>query len=134
MASWPSSKKESSIGTKFINFRDLKPANIMLSKGIVKIGDFGFAKKNITKRIKNATSVGTPLYMPIQILKSEPYTSKCDIWAVGFIFYELLHHKTPWTAHTEFELVKNIETKPVKINEKLHQDTQDFIFKCLRID
>lgn len=68
----------------------------------VKIGDFGFAKKNITKRIKNATSVGTPLYMPLQILKSEPYTSKCDIWAVGFIFYELLHKKTPWTAHTEF--------------------------------
>ena len=87
MASWPSSRKESFIGKKFINFRDLKPANIMLSKGIVKIGDFGFAKKNITKRIKNATSVGTPLYMPIQILKSEPYTSKCDIWAVGFIFY-----------------------------------------------
>ena len=51
-------------------FRDLKPANIMLSKGVVKIGDFGFAKKNITKRMKNATSVGTPLYMPLEILKS----------------------------------------------------------------
>ena len=34
----------------------------------------------------------------------------------------------------EFELVKNIETKPVKINEKLHPDTQDFIIKCLKID
>jgi len=42
----------------------------MLSKGIVKIGDFGFAKKNVTKRIRNATAVGTPLYMPLQILKS----------------------------------------------------------------
>jgi len=28
-----------------ILFRDLKPANIMLSKGHAKIGDFGFAKK-----------------------------------------------------------------------------------------
>jgi serine/threonine protein kinase len=26
---------------------DLKPANIMLSKGVVKIGDFGFAKKKV---------------------------------------------------------------------------------------
>jgi len=50
---------------KRIIHRDLKPANIMLSKGVVKIGDFGFAKKNITKRMKNATSVGTPLYMPL---------------------------------------------------------------------
>jgi serine/threonine protein kinase len=105
----------------------------MLSKGVVKIGDFGFAKKNITKRIKNATSVGTPLYMPLQILKSEPYTSKCDIWAVGFIFYELLHNRTPWTAHTEFELVKNIESKMYKLNDNLRPETKDFINRCLKI-
>jgi serine/threonine protein kinase len=37
----------------------------MMSEGVIKIGDFGFAKKNATKRIKNATSVGTPLYMPL---------------------------------------------------------------------
>lgn len=74
----------------------------MLSNGMVKIGDFGFAKKNITKQMKNQSSVGTPLYMSIQILKGEPYTSKCDIWALGFIFYEMLHGKTPWTANTEF--------------------------------
>jgi serine/threonine protein kinase len=85
----------------------------MLSKGVVKIGDFGFAKKNITKRIKNVSTVGTPLYMSLQILKSESYTSKCDVWAVGFIFYEILHNKTPWTASTEFELVRNIENKKV---------------------
>lgn len=105
----------------------------MLSKGVVKIGDFGFAKKNITKRIKNATSVGTPLYMPLQILKSEPYTSKCDIWAVGFIFYEMIHNRTPWTAHTEFELVKNIENKAFKLNEGLRPETKDFINRCLKI-
>jgi serine/threonine protein kinase len=42
----------------------------MLSKGEVKIGDFGFAKKNVTKRMKNATSVGTPLYMSLELLRS----------------------------------------------------------------
>lgn len=104
----------------------------MLSKGIVKIGDFGFAKKNITKRMKNATSVGTPLYMPLEILKSQPYTSKCDIWATGFIFYEMLHGKTPWTARTEFELVKNIETKPLIISPSLSHDCKDFLTKVLK--
>jgi serine/threonine protein kinase len=80
----------------------------MLAKGKVKIGDFGFAKKNITKRMKNMSTVGTPLYMSLELLKSEPYTSKCDVWAAGFIYYEMLHGKTPWIANTEFELVKNI--------------------------
>ena len=39
--------------------------------------------------MKNQTVVGTPLYMSVEILKSECYTSKCDIWALGFIFYEV---------------------------------------------
>jgi serine/threonine protein kinase len=53
--------------------------------------------------------------MSPQILKSEPYTSKCDIWALGFIFYEMIHGATPWTARSEYELVKNIETKDYKL-------------------
>lgn len=105
----------------------------MLSKGVVKIGDFGFAKKNITKRMKNATSVGTPLYMPLEILKSEAYTSKCDVWATGFIFYEMLHGKTPWTAHTEFELVRNIEMKPLVVSPSLKPETKDFLARCLKV-
>ncbi len=41
----------------------------MLSKGHVKIGDFGFAKKKY-KSIKIESAVGTPLYMAPQILRS----------------------------------------------------------------
>lgn len=52
------------IGTLSNYFRDLKPANIFIAKKHVKIGDFGFAKKN-TGGLKNHTAVGTPLYMPI---------------------------------------------------------------------
>ena len=53
----------------------------------LKLGDFGFAKKTEGTSVKNQTIVGTPLYMSLQILKSEPYSSKCDIWALGFIYY-----------------------------------------------
>jgi serine/threonine protein kinase len=65
----------------------------------LKIGDFGFAKK-IKGNSMVTTCVGTPLYMSLEILKGEEYTSKCDIWALGFIFYEILHGETPWTANT----------------------------------
>jgi len=41
-----------------------------MSKGKAKLGDFGFAKKNVTNRIKNGSIVGTPLYMSLQLLKS----------------------------------------------------------------
>ena len=75
----------------------------------MKIGDFGFAKRNVSRKMKNETSVGTPLYMSTQLLKGQAYTSKCDVWAIGVIFYEMLHNKTPWVAKSVYELVKNIE-------------------------
>ncbi len=82
----------------------------------MKIADFGFAKRNVSRKMKNQTSVGTPLYMSAEVLKGQAYTSKCDVWAVGVIFFELLHRKTPWIANSHYELVKNIESKPLQID------------------
>ena len=76
----------------------MKPANILISGGAVKIADFGFAKENIHRKVKNESSVGTPMYMSVEVLKGKTYTSKCDIWAIGVIFYEMLYGKTPWKA------------------------------------
>lgn len=69
-------------------FRDLKPENILVNNGLLKLADFGFSKRS-NQQAKNQTMVGTPLYMSLQLLKGQPYTSKCDIWALGFIFYEV---------------------------------------------
>jgi serine/threonine protein kinase len=33
--------------------RDMKPANVLISGGEMKIADFGFAKKNVTRKMKN---------------------------------------------------------------------------------
>lgn len=46
----------------------------------------------------------------------------------------MLHGRTPWTARSEYELVKNIETKPLFFNEKLSKETIDFIRKTLAIE
>lgn len=56
------------------------------------------------------------------------------MWATGFIFYEMLHGRTPWTAHSEFELVKNIETKPLIIDSNLSTSAQDFLRRTLALN
>jgi serine/threonine protein kinase len=78
--------------------RDLKPANILVSKGTYKIADFGLAKYLQDESQLLKTRVGTPFYMAPQILKNERYTSKCDIWSLGIIFYQLLFGTLPWYA------------------------------------
>ena len=93
----------------------------MIKKGVLKIGDFGFAKKNVNTNMENASAVGTPLYWPLQILKAQSYTSKCDIWAVGNIFYEMLHGHIPWSAKAQYELIKLIENKPLRVSQHLSE-------------
>lgn len=69
--------------------RDIKPENILIHDKQLKLADFGFAK-NATTDFMNKTLVGTPLYMAPQILRREKYSSKCDIWGVGLIFFEVI--------------------------------------------
>lgn len=115
----------------FVKARDLKPANIFQKGDVFKIGDFGFSKQ-----LWEATSIspaGSPLYMSLELLNGKQYTSKCDIWALGFIFYELLHGETPWRTETMSELIRVIEKTPLHIRRTdLSANTIDFIEKCLQ--
>jgi serine/threonine-protein kinase ULK/ATG1 len=40
----------------------------------------------------------TLLYASPQILKREQYSSKCDVWSVGVLLYEMLYGKVPFFA------------------------------------
>lgn len=102
--------------------RDLKPANILINDGIYKIGDFGFAKyvDNFGSQMLKSC-VGSPIYMAPQILERTPYTTKCDIWSIGVIFYEMIHNTPPWKAKDENELLKGI--KNVSISHILRKST-----------
>ena len=44
----------------------------------------------------DGTCVGTPIYMSPQVLLSEPYTIKCDVWSLGIVFYKILFNLYPW--------------------------------------
>lgn len=72
--------------------------------------------------------------MAPQILKKASYTTKCDIWSAGIIFYELLVGKLPWRASDEKELYTNITTKPLMIPNNLSDWSKTLLSKMLVVN
>lgn len=85
---------------KGVIHRDLKPANIMRHGNTWKIGDFGFSIFCKAEFYFDKLNVGTPLYMPLEALKTNKYSFKSDVFALGIILYEMLNGKTPWDCKT----------------------------------
>ncbi|MEX2138340.1 MAG: serine/threonine-protein kinase [Pirellulales bacterium] len=77
--------------------RDLKPGNIFLDEGMVKIGDYGLSKFiSCSRRSGQTGSVGTVHYMAPEVANGR-YGKEIDIYALGVILYEML------TGHVPFE-------------------------------
>eukprot|EP01088_Endostelium_zonatum_P015975 TRINITY_DN4123_c2_g1_i1.p1 TRINITY_DN4123_c2_g1~~TRINITY_DN4123_c2_g1_i1.p1 ORF type:complete len:971 (-),score=266.82 TRINITY_DN4123_c2_g1_i1:72-2984(-) len=70
--------------------RDIKPSNLFLNRwNDIKLGDLGLSYVSSQSKAKKLSSVGTLGYAAPEILKSKPYDSKCDIYALGCTLYEM---------------------------------------------
>ena len=94
---------------KKILHRDLKSQNIFCTKkGIIKLGDFGIARVLSNTRSKAKTVVGTPYYLSPEIIKSESYSFKSDIWSLGVLLYEMAALTPPFNAGSLHQLAQKI--------------------------
>ena len=72
--------------------RDLKPSNILLSQGFTaKIADFGISalKSTPAENYAHTGETGTYRYMAPEVLKSQYYNCKVDIWSFGMLVYAM---------------------------------------------
>ena len=115
--------------------RDVKPENILIKDGTYKVADYGFSKKVSIDHEKIKQICGTPLYMAPQLLYSKEYTSKCDIWSLGLMFYEMIFGYSPWSTRHIDVYKRAIVNKPVAFpyNCQIGQNVKDFIERCLQL-
>ncbi|MBQ6380964.1 MAG: serine/threonine protein kinase [Clostridia bacterium] len=75
--------------------RDVKPANIMMSKnGGYKLADFGISFcRDITQ--SEMDLIGTSLYMAPESFTSTQYNERADIYSLGLVLYQLFNQNYP---------------------------------------
>jgi hypothetical protein len=118
--------------------RDIKPGNIMLTRGgKVKVADFGVAKAigEQTDLTRTGTVVGSPAYMAPEQVRGEELDGRSDIFSLGVVLYELLLRRKPFPADTVTTLIYQIlHDDPLAdplISRVLGANAAAFLQRCL---
>jgi eukaryotic-like serine/threonine-protein kinase len=111
--------------------RDLKPGNVMLGKGGVKLMDFGLARATglegpgpgsrsgtlaglsqsptmATPLTAEGTIVGTFQYMAPEQLEGREADERSDVWALGCVLYEMATGKRAFEGRSQASLIASI--------------------------
>uniref|UniRef100_A0A452STR3 NIMA related kinase 10 n=1 Tax=Ursus americanus TaxID=9643 RepID=A0A452STR3_URSAM len=121
---------------KRIVHRDLTPNNIMLGdKDKVTVTDFGLAKQK-QENSKLTSVVGTILYSCPEVLTSEPYGEKADVWAAGCILYQMATLNPPFYSTNMLSLAtKIVEAVYEPVPEGIYSEkVTETISRCLTPD
>lgn len=119
--------------SKGIIHRDLKPENILYETeeedSLLKIADFGVSKILNNPKELISTVIGSSSYVAPEVLKGFKYTSKCDIYAIGNIFYIILCGYPPFDE--ENGNYSNKIDFPSEEWDKVSEDAKDLILKMM---
>ncbi|MBZ5561948.1 MAG: protein kinase [Acidobacteriia bacterium] len=103
---------------------DLKSANIVITpQGLVKVLDFGLARRLPNQVIEEVTKSIAPLeggraiagtlhYIAPEVLRGQAADCRSDLWALGVVLYEAAAGKHPFQGSTSLEVSSAILHEP----------------------
>ena len=106
--------------------RDLKPQNILISRGKVRLSDFGLAKSfqqaGLSGMSMTGGYAGTPVFMPREQITNFKYVKPVsDVWSMGATIYNMLTGEFPYSFTKErdpIDVILNEDVMPIRKRDK----------------
>jgi serine/threonine protein kinase/formylglycine-generating enzyme required for sulfatase activity/dienelactone hydrolase len=124
--------------------RDVKPANILISKsGYAKLADFGLAKLTDGAAARRGSGqftmlgavVGTIAYMSPEQAAGRALDARSDIFSFGVVLYELLSGRQPFSGATDLELLQSvIHSAPAPLGDQIPAPLRRIVEKAIEKD
>ena len=117
--------------------RDVKPSNVMVTPGGVKLVDFGIsATVGMADRIGDEV-LGTPAYLAPERLRGGSVRPATDVYALGLLLYLMLAGRLPWHASTTTQMLRAhryLEPAVLPPVPGLPAELADLCHRCLAKD
>jgi serine/threonine protein kinase len=119
--------------------RDISPQNVIVSTtGQVKLIDFGLAKtKQQTVQSQAGMIKGKLNYVAPEYLEGK-LDSRCDLWALGVVMWELLTGKRLFDAPEQGKILDNVRAMPIPPpstwNREVPPEVDRIVLKALERD
>ena len=95
--------------------RDVKPANILLEKGVERavLTDFGLARAaDDVSMTRWGIIAGTPQYMSPEQARGEPVDGRSDLFSLGCVLYEMATGVSPFRADSTVATLRRLIDDP----------------------
>ena len=95
--------------------RDVKPANILLEKGVERavLTDFGLARAaDDVSMTRWGVIAGTPQYMSPEQARGEPLDGRSDLFSLGCVLYEMATGVSPFRADSTMATLRRLVDDP----------------------
>ena len=92
---------------------DIKPDNVLVTRGRVKVIDFGVSRALDEPRPDDASIAGTPAYMAPEQWRGEPEPAS-DVYALGCVLFELVTGEIPFDGSLPELMVSHLERRPAR--------------------
>ncbi len=103
--------------------RDMKPENVLIGDGVVKVADFGLARAvKATHQATDGNLLATPGYVSPELVREGRTDVRSDVYSAGIMLFELVTGRLPYRSDSALTVARDHVERDVPAPSSLVPD------------